>query len=430
MTREDSHGATEVGVTAERSTNGSPAAIPPDADAVVVGAGILGLATARELKRLRPEWSVLVVEKEDTAARHQTGRNSCVLHAGVYYAPGSLKARLCTDGRRLLMDFCDEHHLPYEVTGKLVVATEAHEIGKLEELYRRAKLNGLAGLRLLSASQLRDVEPHAAGRAGLHVPETGIVDFRLVAAALQRELEDHGSTIAFSAGVSSLRDVPGGVRVTTTRGSVSAKVAVACAGLQSDRLARASGTTTSDVAIVPFRGSYYALAPSAAERCRGMIYPVPDPRLPFLGVHVNRRPDGGVWVGPNAVLALAREGYRRRELSLADMREVAGSAAFWRLARRHWRTGVSEVTRDLVPHLVARAVRRLLPDVSRADLVPAAAGIRAQALHSNGLLADDFLFAESPRVLHVQNAPSPAATSSLAIASVLAKKTLAKLDGR
>lgn len=415
---------------ADRGAGRSPAAIPSSVDAVVVGAGILGLATARELKQRRPDWSVLVLEKEGTAAQHQTGRNSCVLHAGVYYAPGSLKARLCTNGRRLLMDFCDEHRLPYELTGKLVVATEEHEIGKLEELHRRAKLNGLAGLRLLTASQLRDVEPHAAGRAGLHVPETGIVDFRVVAEALQRELEEQESMIAFSAGVSSLRDVPGGVRVTTTRGSVSAKVAVACAGLQSDRLARASRTATADVAIVPFRGSYYALAQDAAARCRGMIYPVPDPRFPFLGVHVNRRPGGAVWVGPNAVLALAREGYRRSELSLADIREVAGSGAFWRLARRHWRTGVSEVTRDLVPHLVARAVSRLLPGVSRADLLPAPSGIRAQALHSNGLLADDFLFAESARVLHVQNAPSPAATSSLAIASVLAQKTLAKLDGR
>ena len=200
VTREDSHGATEMeAAAAERGAERSPEAIPTIVDAVVVGAGILGLATARELKRQRPDWSVLVVEKEDTAAQHQTGRNSCVLHAGVYYAPGSLKARLCTDGRRLLMDFCDEHRLPYEVTGKLVVATEEHELGKLEELHRRAKLNGLAGLRLLSASQLRDVEPHAAGRAGLHVPETGIVDFRLVAEALQHELEEQGATIAFSA---------------------------------------------------------------------------------------------------------------------------------------------------------------------------------------------------------------------------------------
>ena len=429
-TTDESHGASEVEAGADGGAARSPATIPPAVDAVVVGAGILGLATARQLKQQRPDWSVLVLEKEATAARHQTGRNSCVLHAGVYYAPGSLKARLCTDGRRLLMDFCDEHRLPYELTGKLVVATEAHELGKLEELHRRAALNGLAGLRLLTAAQLRDVEPHAAGLAGLHVPETGIVDFTLVAAALQRELEEQGSVIAFSASVSSLEDVPGGVRVTTTRGVVSAKVAVACAGLQSDRLARASGRSAGDVAIVPFRGSYYALAPSAAERCRGMIYPVPDPRFPFLGVHVNRRPGGAVWVGPNAVLALAREGYSRTDLSLADVRDVAGSAAFWRLARRHWRTGMSEVIRDLMPHLVARAVRRLLPGVARADLLPATAGVRAQALHANGLLADDFLFAESPRVLHVQNAPSPAATSSLAIARVLAQKTLAKLEGQ
>ena len=394
----------------------------------MVGAGILGLATARELHRRRPDWTLLVLEKEDAPALHQTGRNSCVLHAGVYYAPGSLKARLCTEGRRLMLDFCDEHGVPYEITGKLIVATGERERRRLEELERRARANGLSGLRLLDGSGLREVEPHVIGDSGLHVPESGLVDFGLVAAALERELERADCTVALSCPVTSLEETPRGVRVTTERGVVESRVAVTCAGLHSDRLARASGASTDGIAIVPFRGSYFALAPEVAGRCRGLIYPVPDPRLPFLGIHVNRRPDGGVWVGPNAVLALAREGYSRRQVDLGDVREVVGSAPFWRLARRHWRAGATEVTRDLVPQLVARAVRRYLPGVLREHLLPAPAGIRAQALHADGALADDFLFAETAHVLHVQNAPSPAATSSLAIAGVLAERTLAKLS--
>jgi L-2-hydroxyglutarate oxidase LhgO len=403
-------------------------ALPERVDAVVVGAGILGLATARELNRRRPDWSVVVLEKEAAPALHQTGRNSCVLHAGVYYAPGSLKARLCTEGRRLLLDFCDEHGVPYELTGKLIVATDDRELTRLEELERRARANGLAGLRLLDASELPEVEPHVTGAAGLHVPGSGLVDFGLVAAALGRELEQGGCTVALSCEVTKLEEVSNGLRITTQRGTVESRVAVTCAGVHSDRLARASGTSADGIAIIPFRGSYFALAPDVADRCRGLIYPVPDPRLPFLGVHVNRRPDGAVWVGPNAVLALAREGYSRRQVDLGDVREIVGSGPFWRLARRHWRAGATEVTRDLVPHLVARAVRRFLPGILREHLLPARAGIRAQALHADGTLADDFLFAETAHVLHVQNAPSPAATSSLAIAGILAERTLAKLD--
>jgi (S)-2-hydroxyglutarate dehydrogenase len=417
-----------TGLQGETPRDRPAADLPERVDAVVVGAGILGLATARELQRRRPDWAVLVLEKEAAPALHQTGRNSCVLHAGVYYAPGSLKARLCTEGRRLLLDFCDEQQVPYEITGKLIVATDDRELVKLEELERRARANGLAGLRLLSASDLREVEPHVAGTSGLHVPESGLVDFGLVARALEHELEQGGATVAVACRVSALEETSSGVRATTDRGTVEARVAVTCAGLHSDRLARASGAGTDGIAIVPFRGSYFALAPEVADRCRGLIYPVPDPRLPFLGVHVNRRPDGSVWVGPNAVLALAREGYRRTQFDLGDVRDVLASGPFWRLARKHWRAGATEVSRDLLPRLVARAVRRFLPGVRREHLLPAPAGIRAQALHVDGTLADDFLFAESARVLHVQNAPSPAATSSLAIAGILAERTLAKLE--
>jgi len=392
-----------------------------------VGAGILGLATALELVRRRPDWKVIVLEKEQAPAQHQTGRNSCVLHAGVYYAPGSLKAQLCTQGRRLLLDFCDEQHVPYSITGKLIVASRRHELPRLEELNRRARANGLAGLRLLRGAQLADVEPDVVGEAGLHVPETGLVDYRLVAIALQRELERLGGSVYLSTPVHAFAERAEGVVASTAGGHVLARVAVACAGLQSDRLARRSGASTGAV-IVPFRGSYFQLAPEAASRCRSMIYPVPDPRLPFLGVHVNRRPDGAAWVGPNAVLALAREGYRRRDLDVRDVRDVATSGAFWRLARRHWRTAGKEVARDLLPGLVARELRRFLPGITGADLRPAAAGIRAQALFPSGELVDDFLFAESRRVLHVQNAPSPGASSSLAIGRILADRTIAKLE--
>jgi L-2-hydroxyglutarate oxidase len=369
-----------------------------------------------------------VVDKEDAPAVHQTGRNSCVLHAGVYYAPGSLKARLCTRGRRALLDFCDEHGVPYDLTGKLIVATSRRELGRLHELERRARANGLAGLQLLERGALRDVEPHVTGEAGLYVPETGLVDFRLVAGALLREHETGGGTVCLSTPVSSLAETARGVRVETAKGSIEARIAVACAGVYSDRLALVSGARADGAAIVPFRGSYFALAPEVAERCRGLIYPVPDPRLPFLGVHINRRPDGSVWIGPNAVLALAREGYSRRNVDARDVRDIVTSGPFWRLAARHWRAAAVEVTRDLVPALVARAARRLLPGIEREHLVPAAAGIRAQALNPDGTLADDFLFAETARALHVQNAPSPAATSCLAIAEVLAERALAKLD--
>ncbi|MEO5576835.1 MAG: L-2-hydroxyglutarate oxidase [Gaiellaceae bacterium] len=416
-------------MTSGRAADGpaAPTSLPARADAVVVGAGILGLATAVELARRRPDWSVVVLEKEPAPARHQTGRNSCVLHAGVYYAPGSLKAQLCTKGRRLLLDFCAEHEIPCALTGKLVVATDASELPRLDELERRARANGLTGLRLLSGAELREVEPEVSARAGLHVPESGLVDYRLVTAALQRTLEGLGGTVVLDTRVSALMERGRELVAGTDRGALQAQVAVACAGLQSDRLARASGAATGGVTIVPFRGSYFELTPEIASRCRSMIYPVPDPRLPFLGVHVNRRPDGGAWVGPNAVLALAREGYRRRDVDLRDLRDVAASSAFWRLAGRHWRAGVVEVTRDLVPSLVARAVRRFLPEITRADLRDAPAGIRAQALLPDGSLADDFLFAETARVLHVQNAPSPAATSALAIASILADRTIAKV---
>jgi L-2-hydroxyglutarate oxidase LhgO len=407
-------------VTARRD-----APLPARADVVVVGAGILGLATAVELGRRLPDRRVVVVEKEPAIALHQTGRNSCVVHSGVYYAPDSLKARLCTHGRLLLREYCQEKAIDYEECGKLIVAADSSELPALDELQRRAEANGVAGLRRLAAEEIPEVEPHCIGVAGLHVPTTAIVDFRLVAAALVGDLRELGGDVHTAAGVKALRDRGDRVVVETARGSVEADGVVACAGLQSDRLVEASGLEDDDrTAIVPFRGDYFALRPQARGLCRALIYPVPDPRFPFLGVHANRRPDGEVWLGPNAVLALSRDGYGRASFAARDAWDTVSSRAFWRLARRHWRTGIGEVYRDIVPRAFVGAARRFLPELSRADVELAPAGIRAQAVRMDGTLVDDFLFARSERVLHVKNAPSPGATASLAIGATIADQAL------
>jgi L-2-hydroxyglutarate oxidase len=399
--------------------------LPQRADLVVVGAGILGLATAVELARRLRDRLVVVLEKEPAIALHQTGRNSCVVHSGVYYPPGSLKARLCAAGRLQLKAYCEEKEIPYDECGKLIVAADAGEIPALDELQRRAEANGVPGLRRLAAEEIPEVEPHCVGVAGLHVPTTAVVDFRLVASALGDDLRALGGEIHTEAGVRAVHDRGREVVVETERGMVAADGVVACAGLQSDRLVAASGLEDDDrTAIIPFRGDYYALRPDARHLCRALIYPVPDPRFPFLGVHANRRPDGEVWLGPNAVLALSRNGYGKASFDRRDAWETLRSGSFWRLARRHWRTGISEVYRDLVPRAFVGAARRFLPELSWRDVVPARAGIRAQAVRSDGSLVDDFLFARSARVLHVKNAPSPGATASLAIGAEIAEQAL------
>ena len=401
------------------------APLPARADVVVVGAGILGLATAVELGRRLPERRVIVLEKEDAIALHQTGRNSCVVHSGVYYPPGSLKARLCTTGRLLLREYCEEREIPYDECGKLIVAADASEVPALDELQRRAEANGVPGLRRLAADEIREVEPHCVGVAGLHVPTTALVDYRLVAAALAEDLRGLGGEVYTDAGVRTIDDGGESARVETSRGTLEALGVVSCAGLQSDRLVEASGLRDEDrTAIIPFRGDYYALRPEARKLCRALIYPVPDPRFPFLGVHANRRPDGEVWLGPNAVLALARDRYGKASFDARDAWGTLRSVSFWRLARRHWRTGIGEVYRDVVPRAFVGAARRYLPELSRKDVVPAPAGIRAQAVRMDGTLVDDFLFARSKRVLHVKNAPSPGATASLAIGATIADQAL------
>jgi L-2-hydroxyglutarate oxidase LhgO len=398
-------------------------------DALVVGAGILGLATAAELLERRPGTAVAVLEKEAGPALHQTGRNSCILHSGVYYPPGSLKAELCLRGRDLMLRFCEREGIPYELCGKVIVAVDESELAPLAELERRGRANGVEGLLRISPEELRELEPHCAGIAALHLPSTGILEYRLVAEALRRRIVAGGGTVRFDARVERLSGRGGAVVAETSGGELEASYAIACAGVQSDRLVEASGGDADErTSIVPFRGDYVALRPHARHLCRNLIYPVPDARFPFLGVHVSRRPDGEVWAGPNAVLALAREGYRRRDVDLRDAREALTSRAFWRLARRYWRTGLAEVVRDVVPHAFVAAARRYLPELSVRDVEPAPAGIRAQALNPDGTLVDDFLFVRSPRALHVKNAPSPGATSSLAIAGTIVDRAFEAFD--
>lgn len=384
----------------------------------MVGAGILGLAVARRILELRPEESVTVLDKEDRVAAHQTGHNSGVAHAGVYYAPGSLKARLCRRGIGLLQEFCAERDLPYDECGKVIVARTDAEVAPLREIERRAAENGVPGLRWLDGSGLREVEPHAAGVAALHSPHTAIVDFPAVARAFAGDVLGAGGAVRLGCEVIGIRRDGERVRVITAREEFVFDRLIVCAGLQADRVARLAGDSPGP-AIVPFRGEYYRLVPSRTDLVRGLIYPVPDPRYPFLGVHFTRRVDGGVDVGPNAVPALAREGYRRRDLSGADLWETLRWPGSRRMARRNWRTGLMEMYGSVSRRAFIARARTFVPELTAADVVRAPAGVRAQTVDADGSLVDDFRLGRVGRVVTVRNAPSPAATSSLAIAEYI-----------
>jgi L-2-hydroxyglutarate oxidase LhgO len=408
-------------------------------DVCVIGGGVVGLATALSLQEARPGLRVVVLEKEDRIGAHQTGNNSGVIHAGIYYRPGSLKAITCRRGVERLLRFCDEHGVPYEICGKVVVATSPEEIPRLEELHARGTANGVPGLEIVEPERLRELEPHAAGVRALVSPSTGIVDFGAVARAYAGVVESGGGEIRVGCRVRGLALARGEVVLETTSGPVRAARVVSCAGLHADRTARlagparlaegAGGTGATDglapeIRIVPFRGEYHALRPEARHLVRSLIYPVPDPRFPFLGVHFTRRIDGSVEAGPNAVLALAREGYRKSDVRPADAWAALGWPPFWRMARRYWRTGLGEMARSCSRPLFARALRRLVPEVRTRDLVPGGAGVRAQALSADGSLLDDFAVTRTDRVVNVLNAPSPAATASLAIGERIAALAL------
>jgi len=387
-------------------------------DLVVVGGGIVGLATAYRLLEARPALRLVVLEKEDRLAAHQTGRNSGVVHSPNTYAPGSAKARLCAEGMRAALGFADEHGIPYEICGELIVATGEAELPRLAAIAERARANGVA-LRELGPQAMREVEPEVRGLRAIHVPGTGIIDWGRFALALGDAVRARGGEVRTGAEVTAIRRTSDGLVLETAAGALATGDLVTCAGLHADRLAAMTGDG-GDLRIVPFRGDYAVLRPEARRFCRTLIYPVPDPRFPFLGVHLTRRIDGAVWAGPNAVLALAREGYRRRDVDARELAGILGDPGFLRLARRYWRVGAAETVRDLSLRLFLRALRRFTPDVALADLAWGPSGIRAQALRRDGALVEDFAIARGPHVLHVQNAPSPAATASLAIGRELA----------
>lgn len=385
---------------------------------IIIGAGVVGLGVALSITRRYPQLRLLVVEKEDGVARHQSGHNSGVIHSGVYYKPGSLKAKLCVSGAAAMVEFCREHVIPYEVCGKVIVATRLDELPRLEELRRRGEANGLAGLRITGPEELHDIEPHATGLQALVVPSTGITDYTRVCQKYAELISAHGGAVLTSARVTGIRRLSSEIIVETTRGAISADALINCAGLFSDRIARMAGDNPG-VMIVPFRGEYYDLRPEKTSLVRWLIYPVPDPRFPFLGVHFTRRVNGTVDAGPNAVLALAREGYSHRDISLRDLASSLAFSGFWRMARQHWRNGIEEWHRSLSKAAFVRALQRLVPAIRESDLVSGGSGVRAQALKPDGALVDDFQFVPSGKVLHVLNVPSPAATASLAIGEAI-----------
>ena len=388
-------------------------------DLTIIGGGILGLATALKITAVHPRLRLLLLEKEPDLARHQTGNNSGVIHSGLYYRPGSLKARTCVAGRRELIQFCDENGVPYEICGKVVVATTDEELPRLEELRRRGEANGLRRLETIGTERLKELEPHATGIKGLHVPETGIIDYKKVAAAYAAKIRDSGGDIRLSQKVVGILDRPGEIVLQTSGGDYRTKHLINCCGLQSDLIAKkARGATQEhdlEHRIIPFRGEYYKIAPARQYLVKNLIYPVPDPTFPFLGVHFTRMAKGGVEAGPNAVLAYAREGYSHSQVNLNDLWQTVSFRGFWAMTGKYWQTGFGELYRSLSKTAFVRALQQLVPEIRASDLVAGGAGVRAQAVSANGALVDDFVIKQGHNAIHILNAPSPGATASLAI---------------
>ena len=387
----------------------------------VIGGGIIGLATARALLRSDPSHKVIVLEKEDSVGRHQSTHNSGVLHAGLYYKPGSLKADFAVRGIRAMTAFCREHGIAHEICGKLVVAADESEVPRLRTLLERGTANGLAGLRWLSRDEAAELEPNVRCVAAVHVPEEGIADYHGVVLALVAEIERAGSSVRTGAGALKLIPSDGGWRIETTAGEIRARAIINCAGLHSDRVARMAGETT-DCRIVPFRGEYFFIRPERRGIVRNLVYPVPDPSFPFLGVHFTRTVHGELEAGPNAVLALRREGYRRRDISLRDVTEAIAFSGLRRFVARYPKQTFAEIRRSLSASVFCRSLQRLVPSIERRDLLPGMSGVRAQALRRDGSLVDDFLIVERPNAVHLLNAPSPGATASLVIGEHVASR--------
>jgi len=385
-----------------------------EADLLIIGAGIVGLATALEAAQRFPEMRLLVVEKEDHVAAHQTGHNSGVIHSGLYYKTGSLKARNCVAGAASMKRFCQDHGVAFEECGKLVVATGPEEVPRLEQLHQRGIANGVPGLRMMERDEFRDIEPHCSGLRALHVPTTGIVDYTLVAKKYAELIEQAGGRIILSSKVIGLREDGQSNVVETTSGAFRARYVINCAGLYSDTIARMAGVST-DLEIIPFRGEYYEVTPERRHLVKALIYPVPDPRFPFLGVHFTRRVNGSVEAGPNALLALRREGYTGSGVELSEAVETLRYQGFWKMARKYWRMGMAEQYRSWMKPAFVKSLQKMVPELQESDLAPGGSGVRAQAVDRNGNLLDDFHFVPSGRMIHVCNVPSPAATASLEI---------------
>jgi L-2-hydroxyglutarate oxidase len=395
-------------------------------DLTIIGGGILGLATALKVLEAHPGTKLLVIEKESQLALHQTGHNSGVIHSGLYYRPGSLKAQGCVAGRKALMAFCDENSVPYEICGKVVVATSEEELPRLDELHRRGVANGLQGVELIGPERLKEIEPHSSGIKALYVPETGIIDYTKVAAGYAVRIRGGGGEIKTGCKVMGIARSGGEMVLQTTDGEYRGRNLINCCGLQSDLVAKMTAgeedTGAAEHRIIPFRGEYYKLAPARHHLVRNLIYPVPDPAFPFLGVHFTRmiKGDGGIEAGPNAVLAYAREGYRHSIVSAGDLWETVSFKGFWAMTAKYWRTGFGELYRSLSKAAFVRALQKLLPEITEQDLVPGGSGVRAQAVSANGALVDDFVIKQSRNAIHVLNAPSPGATASLAIGQSIA----------
>jgi len=392
----------------------------PSTDVLIVGGGIVGLATAYHLTRDYPQRRVTIVEKESQLAQHQTGHNSGVLHSGIYYKPGSLRAINCRAGKAAMEQFCAAEGIPYDICGKVIVAVAADELPALARIFERGQANGVK-CEMIERARLKELEPYSAGIQAIHVPEAGIVDFPAVCRRLAERIQERGGQIVCEARAGRMIPNHDTIIVETLAGEFDAKYVVTCAGLQSDRVARKSGQQV-DSKIVPFRGEYFELTSEARYLCRNLIYPVPDPNFPFLGVHFTRLIHGGVECGPNAVLAFAREGYRKSDFSFADTMETLTFPGFLRLARKYWRTGLGEMWRSFSKRAFVRALQRLVPEIREEHLAPAGSGVRAQAVARDGTMVDDFLILESERVINVCNAPSPAATASLNIGRLIVEK--------
>ena len=393
-------------------------------DLTIIGGGIVGLATALKILGAYPRTRLLLLEKEPQLCRHQTGNNSGVIHSGLYYRPGSLKAQSCVTGRKELLEFCDKNSVPYELCGKVVVATSQAELPRLEELNRRGLANGLKGLELIGPEQLKELEPHATGIKALHVPETGIIDYTKVAEAYAIRVRGAGGDIRLEHKVLGILEGRQEIVLQTSKGDYRTTHLINCCGLHSDVVAKMMKTRNGDLnieehRIIPFRGEYYKIAPARQFLVRNLIYPVPDPTFPFLGVHFTRMAKGGVEAGPNAVLALAREGYRHTQINLGDLWTIVSFRGFWTMVEKYWQTGFGELYRSISKPAFVRALQKLVPEIRASDLAPGGAGVRAQAVSANGALVDDFVIKQAHNAIHVLNAPSPGATASLAIGQAI-----------